>query len=150
MENVSKFLQASRALGVPECDLFETVDLYEEKDMGLVVRCLDALGRSIQKTVPDFTPQFGVKAATENKRVFNEEQLAGSRGVMSKLMMGSATVMERAHVDLSNNINWGADKVCFHLISLVPRTLFPSFSPFLPVVTTATVFLLVHGTGWCG
>jgi hypothetical protein len=43
MENISNFLRACRALGVPEPDLFETVDLFEEKDISLVVRCLDSL-----------------------------------------------------------------------------------------------------------
>jgi hypothetical protein len=43
------------------------VDLYELKDLGLVVRCLDSLGRSVQKHVPTFTgPHFGVRLATEN------------------------------------------------------------------------------------
>ena len=31
MENVSRFLQSCRAFGVHECDVFETVDLFEEK-----------------------------------------------------------------------------------------------------------------------
>lgn len=40
MENISNFLKACRAVGVAEYSLFETVDLYEGKDLGLVVRCL--------------------------------------------------------------------------------------------------------------
>ncbi|CAN0113384.1 unnamed protein product [Scytosiphon promiscuus] len=40
MENVSNFLKSCRAVGVAEHSLFETVDLYEGKDIGLVVRCL--------------------------------------------------------------------------------------------------------------
>lgn len=40
MENISNFLKACRAVGVAEHSLFETVDLYEGKDIGLVVRCL--------------------------------------------------------------------------------------------------------------
>ena len=43
MENVSNFLKACRAVGVAEYSLFETVDLYEGKDLGLVVRCLVSL-----------------------------------------------------------------------------------------------------------
>lgn len=43
MENVSNFLKACRAVGVAEYSLFETVDLFEGKDLGLVVRCLVSL-----------------------------------------------------------------------------------------------------------
>lgn len=46
MENVSNFLKACRAVGVAEHSLFETVDLYEGKDIGLVVRCLVRLASS--------------------------------------------------------------------------------------------------------
>lgn len=38
MENVSKFLQGCRAIGVPSFDCFETLDLYEEKNMAGVLR----------------------------------------------------------------------------------------------------------------
>lgn len=40
MENISNFLKACRVVGVPEYSLFETVDLFELKDLGLVVKCL--------------------------------------------------------------------------------------------------------------
>lgn len=40
MENISNFIRACRELGVKEYSLFETVDLYEGKDVGLVVKCL--------------------------------------------------------------------------------------------------------------
>lgn len=43
MENVSNFLKACRAVGVPEYSLFETVDLFELKDIGLVIKCLVSL-----------------------------------------------------------------------------------------------------------
>lgn len=40
MENISNFIRGCREIGVKEYSLFETVDLYEEKDVGLVVKCL--------------------------------------------------------------------------------------------------------------
>ncbi len=58
MENISNFLKACRAFGVPEHDLFETVDLYDEKDMNVVLVCLLSLSRNIQRTVPTFTGPF--------------------------------------------------------------------------------------------
>lgn len=40
MENISNFLKASRALGVPSFDCFETLDLFDEKNMAGVLRCV--------------------------------------------------------------------------------------------------------------
>lgn len=53
MENTSNFLKASRAIGVPEYSLFETVDLFELKDLGLVVKCLVSRRRLVESE-PDF------------------------------------------------------------------------------------------------
>ena len=33
MENISKFLAGAEKLGVPKHDMFQTVDLYEKKNM---------------------------------------------------------------------------------------------------------------------
>lgn len=56
MENITAFLRCCRSsLSVPEADLFETVDLYEEKNMNFVIRCLFSLGRSIQTLTPPYT-----------------------------------------------------------------------------------------------
>ena len=38
MENMSAFLKACRRLGVNEYDLFETVDLFELKDLGTTLK----------------------------------------------------------------------------------------------------------------
>jgi transgelin len=76
MENISNFLKACRALGVAEHSVFETVDLFEGKDVGLVVRCLFALGSAIQCSVPAFAgPHLGAKPHTTNKREFSAEQV---------------------------------------------------------------------------
>jgi hypothetical protein len=40
MENIGNFLKACRALGVPSFDCFETLDLFEEKNMVGVLRCV--------------------------------------------------------------------------------------------------------------
>jgi transgelin len=63
-ENVSAFLQAARAMAVPEFDLFSTPDLYEGKGPFQVVKCIHALGRTLQATMPDYSgPKLGVKMA---------------------------------------------------------------------------------------
>ena len=43
MENISNFLNAIKAYGVPEISCFQTVDLYENKQCYKVVECLRAL-----------------------------------------------------------------------------------------------------------
>jgi len=45
MENINAFLQAEKVLGVPTADLFMTVDLFEEKNIGQVIRSLATLRR---------------------------------------------------------------------------------------------------------
>ena len=90
MENISNFLKACRVLGVPEHDLFETVDLYEEKDMGVVVRCIFALGRTIQTTVPGFKgPTLGKKQSSPSPREFSAEQMLRGRGEVTKMFSSS-------------------------------------------------------------
>lgn len=43
MENINKFLEAARALGVRAADLFQTVDLYEGANMTQVCGRCNAL-----------------------------------------------------------------------------------------------------------
>jgi len=45
MENISNYLEGCRALGLPESSLFVAIDLYEEKDMNVVLVNLLALGQ---------------------------------------------------------------------------------------------------------
>jgi len=61
MENIKNFLEASKSLGVPEADLFMTVDLYEEKNMTQVVQMLYSLGRTCQKVNGYTGPTIGAK-----------------------------------------------------------------------------------------
>jgi len=52
MENINAFLNAEKVLGVPTADLFMTVDLYEEKNIGQVIRSLATLKRITGATSP--------------------------------------------------------------------------------------------------
>ncbi|KAF9135653.1 hypothetical protein BGW39_001533 [Mortierella sp. 14UC] len=47
MENISNFLNAARQLGVQSSDLFQTVDLYEGKDMTQVISTILTLERVV-------------------------------------------------------------------------------------------------------
>lgn len=47
MENINNFQKALKAYGVPEQDFFQTVDLFEKKDISQVTNTLFALGRAV-------------------------------------------------------------------------------------------------------
>ena len=47
MDNIQQFLQAATAYGVPEVDLFQSVDLITKKDIAHVTMCIFALGRTV-------------------------------------------------------------------------------------------------------
>ena len=105
MSNISYFLKACRTLGVREFDLFETVDLYEEKDMGVVVNCIHALGRAVQNFYDG--PRLGVNESAKNIRRFTKEQLSAGANQMTKIAMGSYGKMER-EVIKDTGITFGA------------------------------------------
>ncbi|CAM9131234.1 unnamed protein product [Ectocarpus sp. 13 AM-2016] len=112
MENISNFLKSCRAMGVAEHSLFETVDLYEGKDIGLVVRCIFALGSAVQGTCPEYTgPTLGAKPHQENKRIFNKQQKQQAKvnASFSKLGMGSAHSMEHNQCISKPGICFGAE-----------------------------------------
>ncbi len=53
MENITAFIQACRnVFRVPEHELFETVDLFEEKDLESFVTCVCSLGRVVSANSP--------------------------------------------------------------------------------------------------
>mmetsp|Transcript_796 Transcript_796/g.1690 ORF Transcript_796/g.1690 Transcript_796/m.1690 type:complete len:474 (-) Transcript_796:560-1981(-) len=116
MENISNFLKACRVLGVAEHDLFETVDLFEQKDLGVVVNCIHALGRTVQTTVPEFRgPHLGVKMSGKSASSFRSAAPAPSKAPayngMTKLAMGSSATMQRSTFNDTRNVAFGANTV---------------------------------------
>nr|BAC16745.1 calponin [Branchiostoma belcheri] len=88
MENIGNFLTAVQGYGVPASDLFQTVDLYERRNIPAVTQCFFAMGR-VAQTKPDYRgPIFGPKPSEENIRLFTEDQLMEGRKEVS-LQMGS-------------------------------------------------------------
>lgn len=51
MENHNNFQKALKAYGVPDQDVYQTVDLYEKKDIAQVTNTFFALGRAVSITV---------------------------------------------------------------------------------------------------
>ncbi|CAH0480518.1 unnamed protein product [Peronospora belbahrii] len=110
MENVSAFIKACRVMGVNEFDLFETVDLFELKDLGNVVRCIFALGRAVQRNYPEFKgPTLGVKESCKNRRSFTSDQLADGKNIPAQQTLGSFRTMKRQTSSYTNNVMLGAD-----------------------------------------
>ena len=84
MENVAHYIDACAQLGVPAQDLFQTVDLYEGRDMQAVVRNVHSLGR-VAQTLPSFEgPHLGARLAKTNARSFSEAQLAEARALPAR------------------------------------------------------------------
>ncbi|XP_069003634.1 transgelin isoform X1 [Embiotoca jacksoni] len=91
MEQISQFLNAAEKYGVTKTDMFQTVDLWEGKDLAAVQRTLSALG-SLAVTKDEGTyngdPTWFFKKAQENKRDFSDDQLKAGKNVIG-LQMGS-------------------------------------------------------------
>jgi len=86
MENIGNFLSAATAkLNIPANDLFQTVDLFEDKNMNQVVSGIHALGRGAQKIGFD-GPVIGVKIADKNVREFDEATLNAGKAIPSQQM----------------------------------------------------------------
>jgi hypothetical protein len=87
MENIEQFVKAAEAYGVPKASTFQTVDLYESRNMAQVLLCLVQLGTEAQRN--GFNgPTIGPKPAAENRRNFSDEQMHSGDNVIG-LQMGS-------------------------------------------------------------
>ncbi|NP_001080783.1 transgelin 2 S homeolog [Xenopus laevis] len=91
MEQISQFLKACERYGIPASDLFQTVDLWEGKDMASVQRTLMNLG-GIAVTKDDGffrgDPNWFPKKSQENKRDFSQDQLKEGKNIIG-LQMGT-------------------------------------------------------------
>lgn len=47
MENINNLQKALKEYGVPDQDVFQTVDLWEKKDISQVTNTLFAIGRAV-------------------------------------------------------------------------------------------------------
>lgn len=51
MQNIERFNKAAEQYGVPVRELFQTVDLWERKNVPAVTLCIHALGRAVRSTI---------------------------------------------------------------------------------------------------
>jgi hypothetical protein len=99
-ENITKFLKVCRSWGLHEYALFSTDDLYDEKNLLSVVKCLHQLGGALSRAVPEFQgPHLGIadtsKAKRDQKREFEPVSQTG----------GLHAAMARSHIDVMSNCN---------------------------------------------
>jgi len=86
-ENIELFLKGCVTYGLKPQDLFQVNDLFENKNLYMVVDCICGLGGMAQKKGFD-GPALGVKVADENKRHFNQDVLRKGEQVIG-LQYGS-------------------------------------------------------------
>ncbi|KAL2096090.1 hypothetical protein ACEWY4_008238 [Coilia grayii] len=91
MEQISQFLAAAERYGVSKTDMFQTVDLWEGKDLASVQRTLMAIA-SLAVTKEDGmfrgNPDWFFKKAQENRRDFSDDQIKEGKNIIG-LQMGS-------------------------------------------------------------
>ncbi|KAL4684228.1 hypothetical protein H8959_021922 [Pygathrix nigripes] len=85
MGQVAQFLKAAEDYGVTKTDMFQTLDLFEGKDMAAVQRTLMALG-SLAVTKNDGhyhgDANWFMKKAQEHKREFTDSQLQEEKHII--------------------------------------------------------------------
>lgn len=47
MENINRFQEAAKKYGVSDIDVFQTVDLWEKRNIPQVTQCIMAIGRAV-------------------------------------------------------------------------------------------------------
>lgn len=99
-ENISLFLKTCRNWGVHEYALFSTDDLYEEKNLSSVVKCIHQLGGVLRRAVPEFQgPHFGVADTSKARRDQRRDLATASQTEGLRVAMG------RSHIDVVSTGN---------------------------------------------
>jgi len=107
MENIGMFLTACEKYGVRTLDLFQTVDLYDNTNMGAVLNTILALGRKCQTN--NFNgPVLGPKESHENVRNFTEEQLTKGKFEVPKTSGSNSNQYTSANYGSTRQINYQA------------------------------------------
>ncbi|XP_063237809.1 muscle-specific protein 20-like [Bacillus rossius redtenbacheri] len=82
MDNLSQFQKACTAYGVPDVDLFQTVDLWDMKNIAAVTNTIFAIGRTTYKHPEWRGPWLGPKPSEEHHRAWTQEQLRAGEGII--------------------------------------------------------------------
>ncbi|KAI9483111.1 MAG: calponin homology domain-containing protein [Benjaminiella poitrasii] len=87
MENISIFLRGAEALGVPKYDLFQTIDLYEKKNMTQVIDSIFSVSRYAYKAGTAQT-YLGPKLADKQQPVFSKEAAQAANATYNTYQYG--------------------------------------------------------------
>uniref|UniRef100_F6SZN1 Calponin-homology (CH) domain-containing protein n=1 Tax=Ciona intestinalis TaxID=7719 RepID=F6SZN1_CIOIN len=89
--NICLFLKAAESYGVGKVDSFQTIDLYESRDLAQVQVTMYKLGSAAQKK--NFTgPVIGVKVAEKNVRRFDDKLKKEGQNIIGLQQMGTNQV----------------------------------------------------------
>jgi len=95
-ENISKYLDGCKRRGMNLVDLFDTQDLYDNKNIVNVINhfySFSAFARNNSRTFNG--PFIGVKFSEKNERQFTEEQMIAGKAMVSAQTMGSYGVVDQ-------------------------------------------------------
>lgn len=84
MENIAYFISKARDLGVPDCENFLTIDLFEGKDLRQVFTCIYSLSRNLYKNGRTDIRVIGPKLVEKVPISFTKEQLDEAKRTVSR------------------------------------------------------------------
>ncbi|XP_041354660.1 myophilin-like [Gigantopelta aegis] len=96
MELIGLAIDGFKKFGVPDHEMFATVDLYESQNLNQVVCALSSCGRKLSGPL-----HFGPKESEANVRNFSEEQLKAGQNVIG-LQMGTNKGASQAGMNMGN------------------------------------------------
>jgi len=84
MENIEYFINYARLLNVPDSENFQTIDLFEGKNMRQVYTCIYSLSRNLFKNGRSDIRVIGPKLVDKVSITFTKEQLDEARRTVSR------------------------------------------------------------------
>ncbi|KAG0186626.1 hypothetical protein DFQ28_007527 [Apophysomyces sp. BC1034] len=91
MDNITRFLQGARQLGLKDTQLFETIDLFEAKDMAAVIHTILALAQLSAKQESSDKQNEEATERQENKPIIDREKLQNASTDDGKETCGKGT-----------------------------------------------------------
>lgn len=112
-EQICKYLDGCKKLGMRETDCFVTQDLFEGDNVMAVVDQILCLGALSQKVAGFSGPYPGgsVKMAEKNEREFSAEVIAAGKAIVPQVNSGSVVVDKGIKTDMINRYAFAGDKM---------------------------------------